>query len=147
MAPRSLNPLFYVSRAVLEPDAVELAACQKRYRISIDELHVLHVQDYRKVLGFQVEQSSQLRQKLHPNSTAQAKNDDSIIHRPVNLQCHSFSHRGVLFADRTAEDRYRLSPRSIPHYFPCSQALDGAVQIVVALPVDQKRIGAGLGKL
>ena len=57
----SRNPLADISRAVLESGAIRLAICQKPYGVSIQQLHVVQIQDQVVILYFRLEQSLQLR--------------------------------------------------------------------------------------
>jgi hypothetical protein len=74
----AVNPDANVARAIVQPDAVRLAVCQKLDGIPIDQGYIFQIESEAVTGVFQTEKSLQLRNVFDPDSTRQGE-DDSFI--------------------------------------------------------------------
>jgi len=84
----SFNPRTYIRRAIFELDAIPLAPRQKPDGLSTHEPHLLQIHDDTVGVGFGPQESLQLCQLIHIDSTAQGKDHDFLVSRLMNPQRH-----------------------------------------------------------
>jgi len=76
--PLSINPFADIGRTILELDAIRFAARQKLHCISNYERYVLQIQDQVAIDPFQSEESLQLRNVVHLDSTTYGEDGASV---------------------------------------------------------------------
>src|ERR1700746_2514243 len=79
------DPLTDIDRTVLERGALRLATCEKSDRLSVDEAHVLQVQDLR-LRCCRIEDSQELGDVLHADSPTHGEDHEGTSYRSLNPQ-------------------------------------------------------------